>query len=383
MRIALTCLDPGVPLGGTKGCSVHLRAVAGALLRAGHRVTALVAREGAREDTAALVEAGLRVHAIDTVHHTESLAQGLAEAAPDLVVERLALHAPDGAITAARLGLAHFYEANAPLDREAAEHRGLADTGAARVAFRRGFAHTRGVVAVSDEVADWVRALAPPELPLLVAANGADPMFFAPPDPEPLRRARAALAPVAGSFRIGFAGSFRPWHDVGTMVRAIAMLCPSAAPCLVLIGDGPGLDGTRALARELAVPVVGVGRVAHDEMPVWLAQCDAVVVPYARPEDWFSPIKLIEAMACGRAVVASATRPCARIVTHGFDGLLVEPGDPGALAEALGRLARDPALRERLGTEARATALAHHSWDAVVERVLQFAAPLAAGCWSR
>jgi glycosyltransferase involved in cell wall biosynthesis len=69
------------------------------------------------------------------------------------------------------------------------------------------------------------------------------------------------------------------------------------------------------------------------------------------------PTVLIEAAAAGRPIVASDVPGCREVVEHGENGLLVPPGDPAALAEALALLASDPALRHRMGAAGRVKAV--------------------------
>ncbi|MEP7054600.1 MAG: glycosyltransferase [Actinomycetota bacterium] len=85
-----------------------------------------------------------------------------------------------------------------------------------------------------------------------------------------------------------------------------------------------------------------------------VARADIAVVPSTRPEPF--GMALVEAMALGRPVVASAAGGPAEIVTDGVDGLLVRPGDAVALADALQRLIEDPAFARSLGLQARARA---------------------------
>jgi len=387
MRVALLCLDPGVPLGGPKGCSVHLRSVAAALLRAGHEVDALVMDPGPERDRAALVESGLRVRPLDgaAVHASRAPGQtpmlpGAAEitchleaVAPDLVIERLALLACAGAEAASRLGVPHVYEINAPLENEAADHRGFMELDAARAAFRAGFARSSGAVAVSEEVARWVRALAPEGYEVQVVPNGADPVFFEPPGSESVDRIRRALGFAHPAFNVGFVGSFKPWHDLENLVRAVAGLGVRTPSRLVLVGDGPRRSAVLAAALSSGVEVAHLPHVPHEDVPAVFALCDAVAVPYASEEAYFSPLKLAEAMSAGRPVVASATGPCMRLIRHGEDGLLVPPGDSAAMAAALRRLALDPDLRERLGAAARRSASRLFSWDRAVARMLALA----------
>lgn len=376
MRIALLCPDAGVPFGGNKGCSVHCRAVAAALLRTGHQVSAIVATRGPESGYRSLLDAGLEVRKLVDPQLEAEVGWHLTQVSAELVIERLALLAPEGARAAAAAGIPHVYEVNAPLDVEAEAHRGFDRLEEARAAFAMGFAHSRGAIAVSDEVATWVHALAPAGFQVLTVPNGAGPEFFATPDGALLAELERRLQLDRAEFRVGFIGSFRPWHDLPTLIRAAGLLASDLSLRLVLVGDGPERDAVTRLCHENGVRVTLTGAIPHEWVPAHLALCDAVVVPYADPDAYFSPLKLIEAMAAGRPVVASATEPVKRLVRNGQDALLVPPGDVASLRVALELLASDPSLRARLGANARQTAHGGHTWDAVVGRVVGFALDL-------
>ena len=112
------------------------------------------------------------------------------------------------------------------------------------------------------------------------------------------------------------------------------------------------------------VPAARVGRL--------LRGCLFFVLP-SRQENL--PMALLEAMAAGKAVLACSVGGVKEIVTHGKDGLLVEPRDPAALAAAMLRLARDRRLRERLGRRARGRAR-HFDWSEVAARYRRLYASL-------
>ena len=384
MRIALLCSDLGIPLGGLKGASVHLRAVASSLLRMGHQVSAIVATAGPEEGYAPLAERGLEVRVLRQPRTVREIDWQLAQVQPGLVIERLSLLSPEGAVAAAEAGIPHVYEVNAPLDEEAAKHRNFDRIEDARVMFARGFAASRGAIAVSEEVAEWVRGLAPAGFSVRVESNGAGPEFLAAPDPREIIKIEERLRLNGGEFRVGFVGTFRPWHDLDTLLHAASELAKNVPTRLLMVGDGPQRNHVLRTAWSGRAAVTLAGAVPHHEIPAHLALCDAVAVPYASEDVYFSPLKLVEAMAASRPVVASATGPVKRVVTDGRDGLLVPPGDKVAFAAALERLAFEPALRGRLGAEARRTVEREYTWDAVIGRVLKFAAGLPArteGSW--
>ncbi|MEY4374497.1 MAG: hypothetical protein RL760_663, partial [Candidatus Eisenbacteria bacterium] len=145
---------------------------------------------------------------------------------------------------------------------------------------------------------------------------------------------------------------------------------------LLLIGDGPQRNHLLRTAWSSRAAVTLTGLVPHDEMAAHLALCDVVAVPYASGADYFSPIKLVEAMAAARPVVATATGPVQSVVSDGVNGILVEAGDRAGWSAAIRRLSLEPSLRGRLGAEARRTVERGHLWDEAVARMLAFAAPL-------
>lgn len=118
----------------------------------------------------------------------------------------------------------------------------------------------------------------------------------------------------------------------------------------VLAGDGPDRTMLEQLAaeRELGDRVRFLGH--RDDVPALMAAADLVVVP-SLYEGW--PLAVLEAMAAGKAVVATRVGDVAEMIGDGEDGLLLEPADPAALAEAVGGLAADPERRRRLGAAAR------------------------------
>ncbi len=122
--------------------------------------------------------------------------------------------------------------------------------------------------------------------------------------------------------------------------------------------------------------VTFTGGVAHEDVPQYLAAMDVAVAPYPPLDEfYYSPIKLFEYMAAGRAVVASRIGQVAEIVVDGVTGLLYEPGDRAALVNCLRRLQRDAALRNELGRRASA-ACSEHTWSQNASRVIDWVNPL-------
>jgi glycosyltransferase involved in cell wall biosynthesis len=126
---------------------------------------------------------------------------------------------------------------------------------------------------------------------------------------------------------------------------------------LVVAGDGP--------LRDLVPNALGF--VPHDEAQKLIARAAVVVLPSHREG---LPMVLLEAMAHGRAIVATPVGGIPSLVEDGVTGLIVPRGDPEAFRQAITRLLDDPALRRDLGSAARERVQEVASWDRVVEETL-------------
>jgi glycosyltransferase involved in cell wall biosynthesis len=134
---------------------------------------------------------------------------------------------------------------------------------------------------------------------------------------------------------------------------------------LDLVGDGPERGRLEDLVDRLGITdrVRFVGPLTHDELPGSYRAADVVVVPSrvdGRNDRDGLPNVVLEAMASGRAIVASDVAAIGTAIVHGTTGLLVPPDDPDRLAAALDRLGADGVLRRRLGHGARMAAIADH-----------------------
>src|SRR6266478_1027903 len=125
---------------------------------------------------------------------------------------------------------------------------------------------------------------------------------------------------------------------------------------LLIVGDGTEKEKLLGdlSSRNLLEQAHFTGAIAHTDVPGLLASMDAAVAPYPDLADfYFSPLKVYEYMAAGLPVVASRVGQLAQLIRHEDNGLLYPPSDTAALAAALERLRREPALRQRLGRAAR------------------------------
>jgi glycosyltransferase involved in cell wall biosynthesis len=209
------------------------------------------------------------------------------------------------------------------------------------------------VVACNTDVAATLRvAGAEPRL----VGHGVDVARFRPAPPA--RRPALRLLAV---------GRLVEKKGFDVLVEAMAHLGEDVR--LTIVGDGPHQARLMAAVRRqgLGGRVTMMGTTTHDELPAMYAAADVIVVPSRvdRREDRDGlPNVVLEAMACGRPVVASDVAAIGTAVRGGVTGLLVPPEDPRALAEAIDVLHRDPVWRIRMGAQARADAVAHRGLDA-------------------
>ncbi len=220
-------------------------------------------------------------------------------------------------------------------------------------------------MAVSTEVADYIRRFPGTEGRLVVIPNGVDPSRF--PSAEGRRPG------TREGFTVGFVGSLKPWHGLPTLVDAFAELHREDPTVrLIVVGEGPlrvSLEG-RLETYGISPASRFTGAVSPQSIPALLSSMDAAVAPYAARRDfYFSPLKILEYMAAGLPIVASRVGQIQQLISDGETGLLCEPDDPRSLAERLRRLRDDAALRLRLGAAARATVLENHTWLDVTQRI--------------
>jgi len=175
-------------------------------------------------------------------------------------------------------------------------------------------------------------------------------------------------------FNLLFCGrlnSRRPHKTVDILLKAMPRILQRHTVELNIIGTGPRLDEYTTLARTL-----GLGRAVHflgfidpSDLPAHYARADLFALPSARES---FPLVLLEAMASGLPVVATAVGGVPEMVVDGETGLLVPPDDPGALAEAVNSLLDDPERMRAMGEKGRDTVREHYTWDKVAERMAEY-----------
>ncbi|WP_414562124.1 MULTISPECIES: glycosyltransferase family 4 protein [unclassified Anabaena] len=377
MRVAYICADPGIPVFGRKGCSIHVQEVIRGLQGQGCEVDLFATRLGGdlpadlvnvgvcqlpaipKQEKALREQAALTINA-DLIKYLQSFG------CFDCVYERYSLWSYSAMESAQAMGIPGILEVNSPLITEQSKHRGLINVHGAEEVANRVFSAATVIIAVSEEVKSYLMNYVD-ESKVYVIPNGVNPQRFS----------IVANDNLADSFTVGFVGSLKPWHGLSILTEAFARLhqhVPNAQ--LLIVGDGPERENLEAelVAKKLDAYTQFTGAVNPDAVPQLLTKIDVAVAPYPAQSDfYFSPLKVYEYMAAGLPVVVSNIGQLTNLIDSGVNGILCPPGDAIALANSLEQLWRSPNLRRSLGQAARNTVLTHHTWDAIAQKILHLA----------
>ena len=169
-----------------------------------------------------------------------------------------------------------------------------------------------------------------------------------------------------------YLGRLAPYKGVQFLIEAIPLVLKEVPKAKFLIGGAIRYDTPDLwrLVKKLRIKkaTIFAGYVPDDVVPNFYACCDVFCYPSLWEGFGLTPA---EAQACGKPVVAFNTCAIPEVVENNRTGLLVEPKNVGALADALISLLKDKERRVRMGLEARKRVLRLFSWDKAAEQTLQ------------
>jgi glycosyltransferase involved in cell wall biosynthesis len=163
-----------------------------------------------------------------------------------------------------------------------------------------------------------------------------------------------------------FLGTPTLYKGIDTLIAA-ARLVDEPGLKVVIAGAGPRSELWNGKVRMSDTNIEIIGLRPFEEMPATLAAADIAVIPQNEGPATIGqvPVKLIDAMAMGKAIVASAVSDIPRIIDG--CGIVCKPGDADDLAAKLTMLASDEEMRKQIGAKARARCIERHSYDALEE----------------
>ncbi len=326
------------------GATIHVRDLARAMIENGHEAVVLVGGSGAATEQFARAGVPYRslkllqrsIHPLQDWRALDELTGALRSLAPDLVSTHTAKAGWIGRAACARLGLPAVHTPHGwAIGRRISAASGVLFTLAERVA--RPWAEAVICVCEHEKRLAVAKGVANPEH-LFVVHNGVRDI------PTALR-----ADPGGARLRICSVARLEAPKDHATLLEALHRL-RSTDWRLDLVGDGPNGDVIRRQAEALGIGhrVRLLGYQRDTAVPLSEAQIFALS---SRSEAF--PRSVLEAMRAGLPVVASDVGGVGEAVTHGSNGLLVPPGDPGPMAAAIAKLLRNAELRSEFGAAAR------------------------------
>ncbi|GGR36464.1 glycosyltransferase [Streptomyces roseolus] len=373
--------SPLATLGGVDagGQNVHVACLAGSLADLGHRVAVYTRRDSRNLPERTSLRPGVTVHHVpagpaehlpkdELLPHMREFAHHLTAQwqhgrRPDLIHSHFWMSGL-ASLTAARelrLPLLHTYHALGTVKKR---HQGGADTSPpSRIGTEReiGLGCDRIVATCRDEVAELERMGVPAEKADVVPC-GVDAERFRPDGPVAGRDTRYA-------HRLLQIGRLVPRKGAAVSVAALTRLPDTelviaGGPDPAWLDDDPEVRRLRDLARAAGVAdrVRFLGAIPCADVPALMRSADVVLCPADYEPFGIVPL---EAMACGRPVVASAVGGQLDTVADGETGRLVPPGDPRALADAVAGLLADPDVRAAQGAAGRRRVTSRYGWDRV------------------
>ncbi|MEW6745092.1 MAG: glycosyltransferase family 4 protein [Planctomycetota bacterium] len=356
LRLAYVCADRGIAADGTKGASVHFREMGRALVEAGFIVDGFVGRAPAHAPPLSF-PVGFPVTALpaphgaselerelDTLGSTGALLDALRSRGPhDAVYERFSLFNLGGLAYATASHIPYLVEVNSPLWLEAERYRALELHHAARALAREVFLRADHVLTVSEELRKTVIAEGSDPERVRVFPNGVNATLFS----TALPASRPTV--FAGKPVMVFIGSLKPWHGLEFLVAAVLHLAARRPLGVWIVGDGPLRAKLEDVARQHPETFVVEGAVAHERVPSILRAADIAVAPYpASAPTYFCPLKVVEALAAGCALVAADTPAVRELVGDPPAAELFAPEDMESFAAAVDRVLVDSNRRSWL-----------------------------------
>jgi glycosyltransferase involved in cell wall biosynthesis len=188
-----------------------------------------------------------------------------------------------------------------------------------------------------------------------------------------LRIPRVFTPAPEGAPQVGYAGHLYPWKGVDVLIETLALV-PGVHG--LIVGGQPGeRDRSRlealARVRGVAERLEFTGWLPPADVSAAISRCQVLALPNIRStisERYTSPLKLFEYLGAGRAIVASDLPAVREVLTDDVNAVLVEPGQPRAMASAIEQLLADRGRLDRL-SRAAFDAAAAYSWDARAERL--------------
>ncbi|MFQ3189276.1 MAG: glycosyltransferase involved in cell wall biosynthesis [Paraglaciecola sp.] len=365
------------------GQYVHIEEIIKALKKQGHEIILVAPSMGEEQDfggdggLVSQLKSKLPKWLYEIIEFTYSfwalakLATAIVKHKPDFIYERYNLMNPSGIWAKKWFGLPLLLEINAPLLEERSKYDGVTLKGLARWTEHYTWRNADYVLPVTNVLAQYQRDIGVPEKRIRVIPNGINQSEFI-----DKQHANPLKVDVSDKIVVGFVGFCRDWHGLDKIVKLLAQ--PGNEKLFfLLVGDGPAVAGIKKIAKDSGIEdrIFVTGLVNREDMPAWLGPIDIALQPAV--VDYASPLKMLEYMATGKAIVAPKQANIEELLTDGENALLFDPQDQHNFVNACDALMRDDALRKKLSVAAKQSIFdCNLTWDGNAETIVGLAKTL-------
>jgi len=336
--------DPGISPTRKKGAAVHLSAMRKAFRQLGAEVT--------------------EVDESDEWQTGKRLQQVFKRTPINMIYERYSLGRSTAARFASRWNIPYTLEVNSLLAEEQARWRGVEEIEKDKAEDRVTFGAASFICAISSQVSDYVLARGGRDDTICVCPNGIDgSLFKLGVDDE----GRLLCKPPPDRFVLGFHGRERPWHGFEMLADVTRTLLERHHPVhLFVIGNGE----FKQLSRLPSGSYTRKEWTEHEELPAYVSTFHALPLTYSpQAPCYFSPLKLMEGMACGVVPLVPMLGDLPEVVEDGVNGLVYPAGDSEALIERLVSLIGNRDLHREMSLRAASTAQSYE-WTGIARKTL-------------
>ena len=230
------------------------------------------------------------------------------------------------------------------------------------------------VAAITHDLARELIASGVPARPFTIMPNGVNANRLQPRRPAEVMRRELGIP--EGRFMLGYFGSFEPYEGLAELLVALQRLIHEGADIgLLLIGSGSSGNFLLERAIQLGIEehIIMMGRLPSEELADYYPAVEAMAFPRLpyRVCEIVEPMKPLEAMAAGKTVIVSSVNALASLVRHGETGLVFPKGDVDGLVCCLRTAMASPALRRKLGEQARAFVATERDWRGIARKMLE------------
>jgi len=275
------------------------------------------------------------------------LCKAIIKHKPDAIYERCNLFLPAGIWAKKLFKLPLQLEVNSPLYQERKKYGGIALDGLAKWSETYVWKNADKVLPVTHIMASYIKAVGVPEANITVIPNGVNTAIFTPKNTA--NRAQR----FEGKLVVGFVGFCREWHKLDEVLELLAGEKRDDV-FFLLVGDGPIIPELIAQAKALGFEkqFETTGLVKREDMPYWLDQMDIALQPAVTP--WASPLKMIEYLAKGLAIVAPDSDNIKELLSD-ENSVLFNENELDQMLIKIHLLIENSQLREKLSINAQQT----------------------------